>query len=193
MTTPSDVPPVERTAVPMPTIELDRRDFIWSLALTMPLLLLALTPAAHAPWWIIATLLGFPAFMGGLLWVKRRRQRSQAAGETSLVLTPEAIELNWGLRRPTRITFDEITRVVASSVMDGFGDPSMSLRIETPERRMTVRGDLLVQSSLIERLHQLPGFDPDAFARSWADEAVWQDSWRPKRTVVFLKALAVQA
>ncbi len=188
MTTPSDFQQVERTSVPMPPIELDRRDFIWSLALTTPLLLLALTPTAHAPWWIIATLLAFPALMGGLIWVKRQRQRSPAAGETSLVLTPEAIELHWGLRRPTRVAFHEITRVVASSVMDGFGEPSMSLRIETPERRMTVRGDLLLQSSLIERLHQLPGFDPDAFARSWADEAVWQDSWRPRRTVVLVKA-----
>lgn len=193
MTTPSDAAPIERTSVPMPPIELDRRDFIWSLALAAAVLVLALTPAAHAPWWIFATLLAFPAFMGGMLWVKRRRQRSQAAGETSLVLTPESIELSWGLRRPTRIAFDEITRVVTSSVMDGFGEPSMSLRIETPDRRMTVRGDLLLQSSLIERLHQLPGFDPDAFARSWADESVWQDSWRPKRTVVFVKPAVIQA
>ena len=111
----------------------------------------------------------------------------------SLVLAAEAIELSWGPRRPTRIAFEEITRVVASSVMDGFGEPSMSLRIESPERRMTVRGDLLLQSSLIDRLRQLPGFDPDAFARSWAEESVWQDSWRPRRTVVFLKTSAIKA
>lgn len=93
------------------------------------------------------------------------------------------------LRKTKFIRYSSIHRIVVTSMIDGGGESSCTVRVMSTDGNARLEENLLYGTNMLNELKQLPGFDLDAWSKSDVPENSSRWSLMSKKTVVLARPI----
>lgn len=93
------------------------------------------------------------------------------------------------LRRTKFIRYCAIHRIVVTSMIDGGGESSCTVRVMSTDGNARLEENLLYSTDVLSELKQLPGFNLDAWSKSDVPEGSLRWSLMSKKTVVLARPI----
>jgi hypothetical protein len=88
------------------------------------------------------------------------------------------------LRKTKYIRYKTIYRIVASSMVDGAGESVCTLRVKSLDGNARLEESILYGTTILDALKSLPGFDNEAWSKSYVPDESLLWSTLAKKTVL---------